>query len=175
MRALELIRSGLAQRGGRALLLRAALGTGGWLVITEGELGALAFGGPVVLLAVVASLWLPAPASPRWSAPGLARFAVALLLGSLKGGAQVAWLALAPRLALSPRWLQYPLRLASAPGRHLFMGALTLMPGTLAVRLEGDTLEVHVLVDTGAQQHEQLRVLEERVGRAVGEWGPAHA
>jgi multicomponent Na+:H+ antiporter subunit E len=142
---------------------------GGWCVIAEGDSSALLFGGAMVLLALTASMALPSPPAPRWSLVGLARYAFSFLVGSLHGGIDVARRSFAPRLPLSPRVLRYPLRLRTKPARHLFMGTLSLMPGTLSMSMDGDDLEVHVLFDKGDALVLQLRHIEEHVARAVGE------
>lgn len=175
MSLLQTLRSRLVACGWRTIALRAVLLSAGWVVISEGDPGARLAGAPVVLLALAASVWLPSPQPPRWSPLGLLRFTWALLYGSLKGGLEVAGLALAPRLRLTPGLLRYPLRLPAGTARHLFMGTLTLTPGTLAVGLEGDELELHVLADKGERQLAQLRVLEGVVASAVGVAGPGHA
>jgi multicomponent Na+:H+ antiporter subunit E len=159
----------LAARGWRFMVVRVLTLAGGWCVVSEGDRAALAFGVPVVLAALSASVLLPSPSSPRWSVPGLVRYVFAFLVGSLQGGIDVARRALAPRLALAPAILRYGLRLRTEPARHLFMGTLNLMPGTLSVSLDGDDLEVHVLIDRGDAVVLQLRRLETHVARAVGE------
>lgn len=166
---LKRLRQQAAAQGWRSVAVRASVLSGGWWVIAEGDRSALLFGVPIVLLALGASVALPSPSAPRWSPTGLARFASAFLFGSLHGGLDVARRALAHRLLIAPTVLRYPLGLRTEPARHLFMGALSLMPGTLSVSLEGDGLEVHVLVDQGDGFARQLRDLEERVAGAAGE------
>lgn len=153
----------------RSAGLRTALLAGGWWIVTEGDRSAVAFGVPLVLLALGASLSLsPAPA-PRWSATGLARFVVVFVAGSLLGGVDVARRALAPTLPIAPGMMRFPLRLRTSPARRLFMCTLSLMPGTLCVSQEGDELLVHVLSDEGDGRSRTLRALEAHVARAVGE------
>ena len=162
--------------GWRVIARRAALLFAVWVIITQGDRTGLLFGVPVVLAAVGVSVLLPAPPSARWSVVGLGRYALAFLAGSLQGGLDVARRALSPELLLTPTVIRYPLRLRTEPARHLFMGTLNLLPGTLGITLEGDHLRVHVLVDKGETVRLQLARLEARVAAAVGErWEPGHA
>lgn len=155
--------------GWRSILIRTLILSGGWWVMSEADRSAIAFGLPVVLLALSASVLLPSPEGPGWSPVGLVRYAIAFLTGSLHGGIDVARRALAPRLRLSPAMVRYPLRLPEGPARHLFMGTLNLMPGTLSVNMDADELEIHVLIDRGEDVARQLKAIEARVAHALGE------
>lgn len=159
----------IAARGWRSVLVRTFILAGGWLIICEGDRAALLFGLPVVILALSASLFFPSPPPPKWSAVPLLRYVSTFLVGSLQGGVDVARRVLSPRLPLAPTILRYGLRLRTEPARHLFMGSLNLMPGTLSVSVDGDDLSIHVLFDEGDQLLLRLRNLEEHVAHALGE------
>lgn len=152
-----------------SLPARAVLLACGWLILTDGTKAGFTFGVPTVLAALLVSAWLPSPRAQRWSPTGVLRFAFGFLAGSLRGGLDVAARALAPRLALSPSVVRYPLRLPPGGARNLFTCALSLMPGTLSADLEGDHLGVHVLVDRGQELVRQLQALEDAAARALGE------
>ena len=64
---------------------------------------------------------------------------------SIRGGAQVAWMALRGPSALQPGLLELQVRLPPGGPRILLVNALTLMPGTLGVELARKTLRLHVL------------------------------
>lgn len=166
---LQQIRRRLALCGWRSLLLRALVLAAGWVVLTEAEPSGFGFGAAVVTLALLAGLLLPASRAPRWSVPGLVRFAAVFVIGSLEGGVDVARRALAPGLPLTPAVVRYPLRLPAGPARNLFMGTLSLMPGTLSVDLDGADLAVHVLVGSIDEVTRRCRELEAHVARALGE------
>jgi multicomponent Na+:H+ antiporter subunit E len=151
----------------RVLVLRAAILSGGWWVFTEGDRGGIAFGVPVVGLALVTSLWLSPPARQPWRPFGLARFAAYFLFHSVRGGVDVARRALSPRLPLSPGVRAFPVQLPHGPARDVFAATLSLMPGTLVVDRGEDTLFVHTLADT-AQVDRDLAALEVRVAHAMG-------
>lgn len=153
----------------RSLVLRALVLTGGWWALSEGDASGYGFGAPMVTLALVVSLRLPRVRSPRWSPLGVVRLTFAFISRSLVGGVDVARLALSPRGMPAPALIGYALRLPAGAGRNLFMGTLSLMPGTLAASLEGDRLEIHVLVDGGERMILELRAWEERIATALGE------
>lgn len=133
-------------RTSRSALRRAGVFALFWLVAAEGNLSAWPLALAGVTAATAASLWLlPAKTLPPISAGGLLRFLVWFVRQSLAGGWQVALLALQPRPALRPALIEVPLPLSPGLPRLLFTAALSLMPGTLGVRLQGDTLLVHVL------------------------------
>jgi multicomponent Na+:H+ antiporter subunit E len=138
-----------------------------WLIASEGNPAAWPLALAGIAGATVASLWLlPAKVLPPISPAGLARFLVWFIHQSLAGGIQVAWLALQPRPALRPALIELPLTLPPGLPRLLFTAALSLMPGTLGVRLQGNTLLVHVL---DRQQPVQAGELAERVAAVFGE------
>ncbi len=118
-----------------------------------------------VLLAAGASLLLPAgrplPLRPA-AIPGLlAHF----LVRSFVGGLDVSRRALDPQLPLQPGFIDYRSELPHGPPLTLFMATISLLPGTLSVRLEGPLLTVHVL-DLGAAPGDDLQQLERRIRAA---------
>jgi multicomponent Na+:H+ antiporter subunit E len=152
---------------GRSVLLRAAGFGLLWLMAAEGNTSAWPLAVLAIAGATAASLWLlPPKVLPPISPGGLLRFLAWFVHQSLAGGFQVAWLAVQPRLNLRPALIELPLTLPPGLPRLLFTAALSLMPGTLGVRLHGDTLLVHVL---DRQQPLQTEELAERVAAVFGE------
>lgn len=127
----------------RALLLRAALFALLWLVLAEGETGSWSIGLPAVVIAALLSLRLLPPAT--LSLRGIALLPPFFLWHSLRGGIDVAWRALHPRMPIDPTLVEYRLRLQSVLQRACMIDIVSLLPGTLSATLEGDTLTVHVL------------------------------
>jgi multicomponent Na+:H+ antiporter subunit E len=119
-----------------ALMWLALNGTERWLV---GTLVALAGAGLAAWLAVNR----PRPLTLRQIVPFLGFF----LVGSLRGGIDVAWRALHPRLPIEPQFRRFALDLPQGQPRTFMVSILSLMPGTLSVELEDDgaTLVVHAL------------------------------
>lgn len=158
-----------APRGGgwQQLLLRVLVLSGGWWILTEGASSAFVFGIPVIAAASLVGVGLRAPAPPRWHLPGLARFAGFFLVGSLRGGLAVAAAALAPRVRISPTVERHQMRLPRGSSQALFLAAVNLMPGTLSVRVDGQTVWLHVLLG-GREALGEIERLERRVAAAMG-------
>jgi multicomponent Na+:H+ antiporter subunit E len=143
--------------------------TGGWWALTGGDPSGYGFGVPVVLLALAVSLRLASILPPPWSPLGVAQLILTFLGRSLVAGFDVARLALDRSRTPSPTLARYALRLPGGAARNLFMGTLNLMPGTLGVNLDGDVLEIHMLVDGGDEMLREIQDWEERVARALNQ------
>ena len=147
-----------------SLLWRGLLALALWWVLAEGNLH-LGFGLAFALLAALTSLVvLPAsPAAERLAhLLGWLRFIPFFLLQSLLGGVDVARRAFHPRMPLYPAVVSYPLSLSEGWPRVFFLNIVSLLPGTLAVNLEGDTVHIHLL-DGRGDPAAALRQLEDRV------------
>lgn len=118
-----------------------------------------------LLVALAASLALT-PAG-RWRPLGFARYAVFFLTLSLWGGIDVAWRALRPGPPLRPGFRTYDLRLTAPRSRLVLARTMTLLPGTLGVRLEPSRLTLHLL-DVDRPNEPILRRCEERIARLHG-------
>ena len=131
---------------GRAAAVRGAAAAALWWMLVEGNGELWGLGALVTAAAVAASLWLAPPARAwRLSPLALARFAAYFIAQSVQAGAQVALIALRPRLSLAPGWIDVTLKLPAGLPRMVLMNALSLMPGTVSVRCCGDDLRLHVL------------------------------
>ena len=155
------------QRIARAVLGRGALFAALWWVLAGGRADSWGVGGVSVILALAASLVLLPPAKGRFSPLGLAAFVGFFLVQSVKGGIQVAAMALRPRLDLAPVLLEVPITLPPGPARVLLINTLGLLPGTLSMRIEGDRLRLHVL-DRRLPIVEELRAAEAAITRIRG-------
>lgn len=144
----------------RLLVIRAALFALLWWLLTEGQTDSWFFGIPVVILATVFSTVL-APPIPR-SIIGLLQFVPFFLSQSLRGGVDVAWRALHPSLPIAPILVDYPLRLPDEQARVFLANTVSLLPGTLSVRLESNNLQLHVL-DGNSDYRTELETLERLV------------
>lgn len=120
---------------GLDLLVRAGLLGLGWWILIEGAWG----GWPLALLVVGCALWVSVRLVPaiRWRLHpmGLIRFIPFFLTQSLAGGLDVARRAFHPRLPLAPGFIDFPLSLPPGSARLFFVGTVSLLPGTLSVRL----------------------------------------
>lgn len=133
-----------------------------WWALTGGALDTWRFGGPVIVAASAASVWLQPRRRIRIRLRELPRFLAFFLWQSLLAGVDVASRALRPRCPLAPAMLDHPLELPAGPARVLLADTVSLLPGTLSTALEADRLLVHVL-DARLPMRESLRRLEERV------------
>ncbi|KAA6187050.1 cation transporter [Thiohalocapsa marina] len=160
----------------KRLFLRGALFAGVWVLLVGPDPVAWIVGGPAVIGATVASLWLikgrpsARPGSPgsSLSLTGLLRFTPYFLWESVRGGLDVAGRVMVPRLRIRPGVHVYRMRLRGRPARVMFIDSVSLIPGTLSADLRGDQVSVHAL-DTRAPLDAELRRLEERVAGLFGE------
>lgn len=149
------------------LVARAAILALLWWVITRGETSAWLIGLPAVAAAAVASVHLAGTGLPRISPIGLAGLVVLFVRESVRGGLDVARRTLSPRLRIRPGFRTFHIRLTEPQARVLLINCISLLPGTLAARLEGDRLEVHVL-DASQDPDPDLCRLERAIARLFG-------
>jgi len=152
----------------RRTLPRTALFVLAWIVVSEGDLGSLVMGVPFALLAAVLSTALVPRGMPRIKAAGTLRYLRFFVVQSVLGGIDVAGRALRPSLPLDPGCIWYPIRVTGRPARVLFANTISLLPGTLSARIQGDRLEVHML-DRCDESIDGLVALEDRVGSVFGQ------
>ncbi|MCU7938116.1 MAG: Na+/H+ antiporter subunit E [gamma proteobacterium symbiont of Bathyaustriella thionipta] len=142
--------------------LRAMLFALTWFLLTDGVMDSWLIGGPVVLLATIASIVLLPPFS--WSFIGIMRIVPVFLWRSLYAGIDVARRALHPRLPISPGLYQYRWRLPPGVPQIFMANMVSLLPGTLSAELADEYLCVHVLDQTGDFISE-LSIIEDYVAR----------
>lgn len=125
-------------------------------------------GWPVGLLAAAIggglAAWL-AEGQPFWWNPlRLLEFAGFFLFESFRGGIDVAWRSLHPRLPVAPRFFEYDIALPEGQPSTLLISVISLLPGTLSAELlRGEhVLVVHTLTDGG---EESVARLELRIAR----------
>jgi len=149
------------------ILARTAILASLWWIIAQGQVGAWLIGLPAVALATVASVYLGRASSPGISLTGLTGFVAVFLHESVRGGFDVARRTLAPRLRIQPGFKDYRLQLKDPLARVLLINCTSLLPGTLAARLEGDRVELHLL-DAGEDAEPGLHRLEQAIARLFG-------
>jgi multicomponent Na+:H+ antiporter subunit E len=82
------------------------------------------------------------------------------------GGIDVAKRTLSPTPAIKPAWVSYPLQ-SSAPHVQLALSAIVgLLPGTLAARIDNNSMKVHLL-DSGQDWRHDITVLEQHLMRLL--------
>lgn len=131
----------------RSIFLRGLAFVVLWWILAEGRLDGWLLGGVAVAAATWASIKLQPPGKQPMRLAGLFGFLRFFLWNSLRGGMQVAGMALRGRAALRPGIIELRVALPPGGGRILLVNALGLMPGTLGVDLDETNLRLHVLDD----------------------------
>jgi multicomponent Na+:H+ antiporter subunit E len=144
------------------VVVRVATLAGLWWLIAQGRPDAWLVGLPTVAIAALVSVRLGGAALPRLSLAGVPRFVALFLRESLAGGLDVARRTLGAKLRIQPGFRRYRMRLDHASARVLFVNCVSLLPGTLAVELDGDDLEMHLL-DASEDPQPQLLQLEQAI------------
>ncbi len=143
-------------------LITLALAAGLWWVLAGGDVTSWKIGVPAAFAAAAISLLQPPPRRQRLRLRGTLRFIPYYLYQSARGGVDVARRALSPSLPLAPGFVPFVTRLPRGPARTFFMAVISLLPGTLSVRIDGNQLMIHVL-DMHLPIAESLGALEARV------------
>jgi multicomponent Na+:H+ antiporter subunit E len=151
-----------------AALTRAALFFGFWLAISGWKAADLPVGLAAIAGATWTSLALLPPQGARVRFGALIALAVSFVRGSVAGGFDVARRALRPDLDLRPGLVTAPLRLPPGNARNAFSALASLMPGTLPVGMDEDSLLVHGL-DVAQPIAEDLAREETLFMRALGD------
>ena len=137
-----------------------------WWVLTAGDSGSWIIGVPVVLVAAWLSISLAGAAAFRLSFAGLARYLVFFVVESIRGGVDVAR-RLLPGGHVEPQLLHYRTGLAEGLPRNLLVYTVSLLPGTLAVDIEGDRLTLHAL-SRDMQPLESVETCERHLAAVFG-------
>jgi multicomponent Na+:H+ antiporter subunit E len=152
----------------RAAVARGALLAAVWWAVSEGSGTGGRLAPVAVGLAVAASLWLQPPGGapvPRLRAlPG---FTAWFVVRSTAGSVDVARRALRRPVDLQPAVIEVPIALPDGWPSVLLADAVSLMPGTLAVRRTGPVLQLHVLDETRPYASD-VAELQRRVARLFG-------
>lgn len=151
----------------RAILVRGAFFCLLWWMLTGGSFYAWTIGFATIAAALAVSIALHPPGMHRVRVGRVPGFFIFFLAQSIRGGIQVAAMALRPRMALHPEILELRLRLPHEAERIFLASILSLLPGTLSAGLAGNLLHLHVL-DSRHPIEEEVRAAEHRVARLFG-------
>jgi multicomponent Na+:H+ antiporter subunit E len=152
-------------------LRRVALMFGLWIVLMGGGVLDLAVGALTAAAATLISLRLLAPQAVRLRAPALAGLALRFLRQSVAAGIDVARRAFDPALPLRLGYTRYAVGFRPGPGRNAFAALSSLLPGTVPVDEDGESLLYHCL-DVGQPVAEQLAAEEAVLRRVIEEVAP---
>mgnify|MGYP000411590916 CR=1 FL=1 len=133
-----------------------------WWVLAKGAYDSWQVGIPAILTAIYVDRRLFQSRTSHWSLGGFIVFGLLFLKLSVTSGIDVVWRTYHPRLPLNPAMVVYPLRLTSEVARNLFVGTVSLLPGTLSAELGTHSLVVHVL-DIDRPFRQELKLIEDRV------------
>lgn len=147
-----------------AVLMRGALLTLLWWAMSRGNPDAWWAGAVGMSLALIVSLKLTPASAPRLSLSGVLAFFPFFVARSMRGGLQVAMMAIRPKADLHPAMLRVSLRLPPGPARIFLANVVTLFPGALCIGLDEDCLCLHVL-DHRLPIEAEVREAESMVAR----------
>ena len=149
----------------RRLLVAAVWLCALWVMLAGVDPAAWVLGAPAVALALATVAILPPPAAPVPRAGALARLVGFFVIESVRGAVDVGIRALAREPAVQARVVRWRTRLHGQAARLTLVHGISLVPGTLTARIDGDQLEVHVL-DERAPWREGIGALEARIAAA---------
>jgi len=141
-----------------------------WVVLIGTSLSDLFAGVPVSAAATWVSLALLPPGRQRVRLTALFLLIPHFLWKSVVAAWDVARRALDPRLPLRTGFVAYPVRFRSPLARNAFASYTSLLPGTLPVEDDGETLLYHCL-DIEQPVAAELATEETALARAVGNDG----
>ncbi len=111
--------------------------------------------------------WLGRTGTARWKPLHMPGFAAFFVYESLRGGVDVAWRSLHPRLPVRPEFLEHEIALPQGQPSTLLISVISLLPGTLSAELlrREHVLVVHSLSPGGRFAVQRL---ERRIARLYG-------
>jgi multicomponent Na+:H+ antiporter subunit E len=138
-----------------------------WWILAEGRSDGWLLGGTAVAAATWARMRLLPPGALDIRPAGVPGFVSFFLWNSIRGGLQVAWMALRGRAALQPGFIDLAVTLPPGAPRILLVYVLGLMPGTVGVDLDDVSLRLHVL-DERLPVAAEARALEAAIAALFG-------
>ena len=138
-----------------------------WLVLAENQLSSWLIGIPFIALALL--LVPPTEREAfRLHGRGLLQFVKLFITESIVGGIDVSRRVLAVKPAVDPGFFDYPVRLQQKTARKLFIGSISLLPGTLCADWIDDIAHIHTL-DNNSLSVEAIQTLEQHIADLFGE------
>ncbi|MFN2361928.1 MAG: Na+/H+ antiporter subunit E [Marinobacter sp.] len=138
-----------------------------WWALTEGDHSGILFGLVIAVLVMLISWRLFPVGKGRIRPLPFLSFLLFFLGRSVVAGIDIARRLLAPSLPVRPGYRTFHLKLPEGGPRWLLANTLSLMPGTLAVNLDGERLELHCL-DIRDPIEKDVQAAEQRVARVFG-------
>lgn len=138
-----------------------------WWVMTEGDTSGLRPGAAIVALVALVSCKLYPPSRYTLHPLGTLTFAGYFMFKSVVAGVDVGRRLLSTSVPVNPGYFTVTTSLPAGGPRWLLANTLSLMPGTLSVRLQGASLELHCL-DLELPIDEDVRSTERKVAGVFG-------
>lgn len=135
-----------------------------WLALAAGETGSLLIPLAAIALATVLSFRLLPPGPHGVDLAAVLSFIPYFIGASLRGGADVAHRALSEAHVPEAGIFGFDTRIPDGLPRYLFIGMIGLFPGSIAIGVEGDTIQIHALASR-ARFEPLIRDLELRIMR----------
>lgn len=152
----------------KRLLIRVAMLSLLWWILTRGQWDAWIFGAPVIAAVVFWRLDDVAVDQACFRPLQLLTFVPYFFWKSFTGSCDVALRAIDPRMPITASLTLFVFRLPPQSVARVFCAnCFSMLPGTLSAAWIDDTLLVHLLVD-GPEPIADLRSLEQRVGAMFG-------
>lgn len=151
----------------RAFCLRTGVLYLVWWAMTEGDPSGLGPGAVIVVLAGMISCRLYPPSGYTLHPVGVLVFAGYFVSRSVVAGVDVARRLLSPSVPVNPGYLTIESNLPEGGPRWLLANTLSLMPGTLSVRLQDASVELHCL-DLDQPIDQDVRAAERKVAGVFG-------
>jgi multicomponent Na+:H+ antiporter subunit E len=148
----------------RTLVIRVALLGILWWAMSRGNPDGWWAGMVGIALALVVSFRLIPLRAPPVSLRAVVAFFPFFVTRSMRGGLQVAKMAVRPQPDLHPAMLRLPLRLSPGPARTFLACIVSLFPGALCTGVDEDCLCLHVL-DHRMPNEAEVREAESMVAR----------
>lgn len=129
-----------------------------WWSLTHGEMNQW----PLSVFFITASSFLSILLIPiqHFSAKGLLKFIPFFFHLSVLGGIDVAGRALKPSMPLQSGLINYHLQMQNSAAKVTFVWAVSLLPGTAAINLNGQNLRIHVLDKTFSHEKHLTKLAE---------------
>jgi multicomponent Na+:H+ antiporter subunit E len=135
-----------------------------WLLLSTGKGWAMGLGSLLLAGGVAAMLKIQSWSFRLRYLPPFLGF---LLTNAFHDALRVALRSLRPKHTSASNWIYYRLRTQDPRTRLVLTSMLGLFPGTLAARVEGDVLHIHVL-DGDASGEKRALQLEQQLIRLLG-------
>lgn len=148
------------------LLVPLLLLTSIWLLITEFTINSLLVGLPSIILATMSYHFFRLQGKLSLNLKEVPGFAWWFLYNSFKGGLDVSRRALAKDILVKPGFYHYQLYTPPGPARILVVNCVSLLPGTLSIKLTDNELIIHCL-DTTIDLANETREIESKVLRLL--------